>query len=67
MAELDELKGKVAQACRILAMTGLVREITGHVSARVPGAEEMILRCRGEDEFGLPYTQAGAIRRMSFE
>jgi len=67
MAELDELKGKVAQACRILAMTGLVKEITGHVSARVPGAAEMLLRCRGEDEFGLPYTQAGAIRRMTFD
>jgi ribulose-5-phosphate 4-epimerase/fuculose-1-phosphate aldolase len=67
MAELDDLKGKVAQACRILAMTRLVKEITGHVSARVPGSQEMVLRCRGEDEFGLPYTQAGAIRRMGFD
>ena len=67
MADVDDLKAKVAQSCRILAMTGLVREITGHVSARVPGTEEMVLRCRGEDEFGLPYTQAGAIRRMDFD
>jgi len=67
MAELDDLKGKVAQACRILAMTGLVKEITGHVSVRAPCAGEMLLRCRGEDEFGLPYTQAGAIRRMTFD
>jgi ribulose-5-phosphate 4-epimerase/fuculose-1-phosphate aldolase len=68
MSELDDLKAKVAQSCRILAMTGLVREITGHVSARVPGSDgEMVLRCRGEDEFGLPFTQAGAIRRMAFD
>jgi ribulose-5-phosphate 4-epimerase/fuculose-1-phosphate aldolase len=65
--ELEDLKSKVAQACRILAMTGLVKEITGHVSARVPGTDEMVLRCRGEDEFGLPYTGPGAVRRMSFD
>jgi ribulose-5-phosphate 4-epimerase/fuculose-1-phosphate aldolase len=67
MAGVEELRAKVAQACRILAMTGLVKEITGHVSARVPGSDEMLIRCRGDEEFGLPYTQGGAIRRLRFD
>ncbi|HLG69009.1 MAG TPA: class II aldolase/adducin family protein [Chloroflexota bacterium] len=68
MAEHEEVRAKVAQACRILAMTGLVKEITGHVSARVPGSDgEMYLRCRGDDEFGLPYTGAVAIQRVTLD
>ncbi len=67
MADLDELRAKVAQSCRILAMTGLVKEITGHVSARIPGTDEMFIRCRGDDEFGLPYTGPEAIRRLTFD
>ena len=68
MADHEDVRAKVAQACRILAMTGLVKEITGHVSARVPGADgEMYLRCRGDDEFGLPYTGAGAIQRVNLD
>ncbi len=67
MDEIEGLQAKVAQACRILAMTGLVKEITGHVSARVPGTNEMLIRCRGDEEFGLPYTQGGTIRRLGFD
>jgi ribulose-5-phosphate 4-epimerase/fuculose-1-phosphate aldolase len=68
MAEaLDELRHKVALSCRILALTGLVKEITGHVSARVPGAQEMVIRCRGDDEYGLPFTGPRAIRRLDFD
>lgn len=61
-----ELKEKVALACRILADQGLVSDILGHVSARIPGTEEMVIRCRGEDEYGLPFTTADAIRRVDF-
>ena len=64
--DLQVLAGKVALACRILAQQGLVRDITGHVSARVPG-ERMSLRCRGEDEYGLAFTAASQIRVLDFE
>ena len=50
---VDELRYKVATASRILGMLGLVRESTGHVSARIPGTDEMWVRCRGGDEQGL--------------
>jgi ribulose-5-phosphate 4-epimerase/fuculose-1-phosphate aldolase len=62
-----ELRQKVALSCRILAMVGIVGEINGHVSARVPGSEEMLLRCRGGDEYGLAYTTPAAIRRLRFD
>jgi ribulose-5-phosphate 4-epimerase/fuculose-1-phosphate aldolase len=66
MEDLDDLRNKVALSCRILAMMGLVKELTGHVSVRLPDSEEMLIRCRGEDECGLPYTSADAIRRTDF-
>jgi ribulose-5-phosphate 4-epimerase/fuculose-1-phosphate aldolase len=60
------LRRKVVLSCRILEHFGLVRDITGHVSARVPGSDEMLLRCRGEDEYGLRFTTASQVRRLGF-
>jgi len=51
---LGELREKVAISCRILAMMGLVKEIFGHVSVRIPGTQEAFIRCRGAVEEGLP-------------
>ena len=65
--ELDELRWKVATACRILGMQGLVRESTGHVSARIPGTDEMFVRCRGGDERGLLFTDVDNVRRVDFD
>ncbi|WCK52328.1 class II aldolase/adducin family protein [Aneurinibacillus sp. Ricciae_BoGa-3] len=62
-----ELKHKIALSCRILAMEGLVEGLLGHVSARVPKSEEMFIRCRGEDDFGLPFTTESDIRRVNFD
>lgn len=65
---LDELRDKVALSCRILAMAGLVKEITGHVSVRIPDSPgEMFLRCRGDDEYGLPFTGPSAVRRLTLD
>jgi ribulose-5-phosphate 4-epimerase/fuculose-1-phosphate aldolase len=64
--EVDELRQKVATACRILGHTGVAREITGHVSARVPGSPgDMLIRCRTEDEAGLASTSIDAVRLVS--
>jgi len=62
----DELRFKVATASRILGMLGLVRESTGHVSARIPGTDEMWIRCRGGDEAGLTFTGLHNVRRLDF-
>lgn len=64
---LHELREKVALSCRILAMEGLVDETLGHVSARIPGTNEMFIRCRGELENGVRYTTVDTIRRVDFD
>jgi ribulose-5-phosphate 4-epimerase/fuculose-1-phosphate aldolase len=64
--DLAELRHKVATSMRILGAQGLVRDINGHVSARIPGSDEMFIRCRGGDERGLLYTDVGHVRRLDF-
>ena len=68
MANEDlELRMKVATSCRVLGMLGLVNESTGHVCTRVPGTDEMWIRCRGGDELGLTFTGIHNIRRTDFD
>jgi len=62
----DEVRAKVALACRILAKEGLTFELVGHVSARVPGSDEMWIRCRGAEEAGVEFTGDDAVRRLDF-
>lgn len=57
---------KVAMACRILAMRGLVGGILGHVSLRV-SPTELLVRCRGEDEKGLAHTSVGDVWRVDLD
>jgi ribulose-5-phosphate 4-epimerase/fuculose-1-phosphate aldolase len=66
-ASLQELREKIAASCRILAMEGLVDGILGHVSVRVPETNEMLIRCRGDQENGVRYTKADAIRLVDFD
>ncbi len=65
--DIEEIRYNVAASCRILGMQGLVRDITGHVSARIPGTDEMFIRCRGGDELGLMFTGVHNIRRTDFD
>lgn len=55
----------VAQACRILAMEGLVEGVLGHVSVRT-GEDRMLIRCRGRDEHGLMFTTDEDVRLTDF-
>src|SRR5438094_3669400 len=64
---VDELQHNVATSCRILGMLGLVSGTTGHVSARIPGSDQMWIRCRGGDEYGLMFTDLHNIRRVDFD
>jgi ribulose-5-phosphate 4-epimerase/fuculose-1-phosphate aldolase len=67
----EELNSKTAEtvavACRLLARLGLVREKTGHVSARAGDGNAMLLRCRTEGEAGLAFTTADMVKTLSFE
>jgi ribulose-5-phosphate 4-epimerase/fuculose-1-phosphate aldolase len=62
-----DFRHTVALACRILALQGLVKETTGHVSARIPGTDRMLIRARGRDESGLLFTRDEEIIETDFD
>jgi ribulose-5-phosphate 4-epimerase/fuculose-1-phosphate aldolase len=67
-AEIAELRQQLVDCCRILAMTGCVREITGNVSARIPETDEMWLRCRRLPiDPGVEFTVLEDIRRLKLD
>ena len=61
MSEVDDLRQRVAEACRVLARLDLTKAATGHVSARVPGSERILIRARGPGELGVRYTTPAQI------
>jgi 3,4-dihydroxyphthalate decarboxylase len=65
--ELDLLREKVALSCRILANEGLVEGMLGHVSARVPSEDEMLIRCRSDEDYGVLFTRDSDVRRVDFD
>jgi len=64
--EIQELRRKVALSCRILAMMGMVKETTGHVSARIDD-HQMLVRGRGADETALLFTTEDDILRTDMD
>jgi ribulose-5-phosphate 4-epimerase/fuculose-1-phosphate aldolase len=62
--EFSELREKVALSCRILAQHGLVRGSTGHVSVRIPGTDEILMRGRPKVDKGLRYAEPTSVIRV---
>jgi ribulose-5-phosphate 4-epimerase/fuculose-1-phosphate aldolase len=60
---MTRLPATIATACRILAVSGLVEHVLGHISARVD-VEEILVRCRGPQESGLAYTTESDIKAV---
>jgi ribulose-5-phosphate 4-epimerase/fuculose-1-phosphate aldolase len=63
---MTDPRATVAQACRILAMEGLVEGVLGHVSVR-SGENRMLIRCRGRDERGLMFTDERDVRQTDLD
>jgi ribulose-5-phosphate 4-epimerase/fuculose-1-phosphate aldolase len=55
------VRATIAQACRVLAMEGLVEGTLGHVSVRA-GEDRMLIRCRGADDRGLLFAREEDVR-----
>lgn len=53
-----ELAERVARACRVIGKLDLTRSMNGHVSARLPGTDHILIRARGPGESGVRYTTA---------
>ncbi len=66
MADLSKLRELVAQSCRVLGKLNLTKEPSGHVSARVPGADQVLIKARGPEESGLRFVGARDIITVDF-
>src|SRR3954451_6070086 len=61
---LDHLREKVATACRILAQHAIVKGTMGHVSTRVPGTNDILVRGRPPIDKGLRFTDPSSVIRV---
>src|SRR5439155_9719143 len=61
---LDFLREKVATSCRILAQHRIVKGSMGHVSTRVPGTNDGLVRGRPQIDKGLRFAEPSSIIRV---
>ena len=66
MSDLSRLRELVAQSCRMLGKLNLTKEPSGHVSARVPGEDRVLIKARGPEESGLRFVTARDIITVDF-
>jgi ribulose-5-phosphate 4-epimerase/fuculose-1-phosphate aldolase len=61
---LDHLREKVATSCRILAQHAIVKGSMGHVSTRVPGTNDILVRGRPPVDKGLRFAEPSCVIRV---
>jgi ribulose-5-phosphate 4-epimerase/fuculose-1-phosphate aldolase len=61
---LDHLREKVATSCRILAQHTIIKGSMGHVSTRVPGTNDSLVRGRPQVDKGLRFAEPSSIIRV---
>jgi ribulose-5-phosphate 4-epimerase/fuculose-1-phosphate aldolase len=66
MTDLSHLRHLVARSCRILGKLNLTKEPSGHVSARAPGSDRILIKARGPAESGLRFVTAEDIITVDF-
>ena len=66
MSDLSKTRNLVAKSCRILGKLNLTKEPSGHVSARIPGADRLLIKARGPEESGLRFVTARDIITVDF-
>jgi L-fuculose-phosphate aldolase len=66
MSDLSQLREQVARSCRILGKLNLTKEPSGHVSARIPGEDKVLIKARGPEESGLRFVTARDIITVDF-
>src|SRR3954463_3538612 len=55
MADLDAARLAISQSCRIIGKMDMTREPAGHVSYRIPGTDQILIKARGAGEAALRY------------
>jgi L-fuculose-phosphate aldolase len=66
MSDVSRLQELVAQSCRMLGKLNLTKEPSGHVSARYPGEDRILIKARGPEESGLRFVTARDIITVDF-
>jgi ribulose-5-phosphate 4-epimerase/fuculose-1-phosphate aldolase len=66
MNDLTAIRESVAQSCRVLGKLNLTKEPSGHVSARVPGHDRLLIKARGPEESGLRFVTAQDVITVDF-
>lgn len=66
MTDVDALRHEIARACRVLAARKLADGILGHISVRID-EEHLLVRCRGQRERGLAFTDYADIRLVDLD
>ena len=66
MSDLSKTRELVAKSCRILGKLNLTKEPSGHVSARIPGEDKLLIKARGPEESGLRFVTARDIITVDF-
>lgn len=66
MSDLARLREEVARSCRMLGKLNLTKEPSGHVSARVPGEDRVLIKARGPEESGLRFVAARDVITVDF-
>ena len=61
---LDHYRELIATSCQILAQHGLVRGSTGHVSQRIPGSDDILIRGRPNVDKGLRFAEPSSVIRV---
>lgn len=64
---MEELRAQVAKACRIIGKLDLTKAATGHISARVPGTDTILIRARGPGESGVRFTDPADVITVDFD
>src|SRR6478735_7423833 len=67
MNDIDDIRERVAEACRVLCALHLTKAATGHISARLPGTDRIFIRARGQDELGVRYTTPAEVIEIDLE
>lgn len=67
MNDIDDIRERVALACRVLGTLNLTKAATGHVSARLPGTNRIFIRARGPEELGVRYTTAAEVIEVDLD
>ena len=64
---ISDLRKKVALSCRIVGGQGLTRGSLGHVSARIPGTNRVLIKGKGVDEEAVEFAREKDIITVDLE